>query len=173
MCSCIACHRRISASCASLPRTSRLAPRHDGQADWQPHARRCIRLNRSGISPRRSVGSGGNGFCPVRRIGGNLQRARRSRLQRTPFDQRISPAPQRGNMHVDPVVPPVKAGGVIPERLFLLWHQCVRKLLDIVGDEIVFIMKNERFEQFNQLFHSFQTALGLRKRRASSKATAP
>ena len=49
---------------------------------------------------------------------------------------------------------------MIPNRLFLFRHECERKLLDIVGDEVMFVMQDERFEQFNQFFHTFQIALG-------------
>ena len=39
----------------------------------------------------------------------------RARFQRTPFDQRIGPLAQGGNMNVDPVIPPVNRARVVSE----------------------------------------------------------
>ena len=73
-------------------------------------------------------------------VGGHkLKGARRPRFQRTPFNQRIRPAPQRRNVNVDPVFPPVEPARVVPERLLLFRHQRVRKLLDIIGGKIMLV----------------------------------
>ena len=66
--------------------------------------------------------------------------ARRARFQWTAFNQRISPLAQCRNVNIDPVLPPVDGSRVVSEGRFLFLHQRVRKLLHVVGDEVMLIV---------------------------------
>src|SRR5271155_440147 len=92
--------------------------------------------------------------CPPIRAGLHrfpvLQTPRGTRLQRPSFDQRISPSPQRRNMHVDPVIPPIEHSRFVSKLFALLFHQRVRKLLHVVCREIMLVQKDEWLEELNQ-----------------------
>src|SRR5207302_3512222 len=100
-----------------------------------------IRSSRSGISPRCSIDSSFYSFS-FRGLCG-LQNAWWTRLQRTPFDQRIRPLAQRRNVNVNPVLVPVQRGSVIAELLALFGDESMRKLFDVFGHEVMLIEKNE------------------------------
>ena len=66
-------------------------------------------------------------------------------------------------MDVNPVGPPVKGTSVVAEVCALFGHQCPRKLFDVVSYKIVFIVKDEGFEQLYQLAYLFQISFGVRQ----------
>src|SRR3954451_2036007 len=138
------------------------ATRRADREDWPRHARRCIRSNRSGISPRCSVSSG---FYWVAVCGRKLKGARRASLQMTSFYQRISPTAQSRNMDVDPIFPPIERGRIVTKLIPLLGHQRIGKLLHVFCDEIVFIQQNEGFEELDEFFDSLQAAFRFHQRR--------
>src|SRR3984893_11732200 len=130
--------------------------RRDSPADWRPHALRCSRSPRSGISPRCSVSPRLRPFTMRRR---HSEAARRARFQRPSLDQRIRPPPECGNMNVDPIFPPIEQAGVIAKFCLLLRNQGMRQLLDVFGGEVMFVQEYEWLEELNEFFQSFQVAL--------------
>src|SRR5216683_1035542 len=81
------------------------------------------------------------------------QVAGRTRLQRTPFDQGISPPAQGRNVNIDPVIPPVECPGVVAEEFLFFRNQRVGKLFHILRNKIVLIVQDERLEQLNEFFY--------------------
>src|ERR1700733_4618068 len=77
------------------------------------------------------------------------QTPHRTRLQWSSFDQRIRPSPQRRNMDVDPVIPPVEKLSLVSKLLALALFERIRELLHIVRREVVLIQQDEGLEQFN------------------------
>ena len=90
----------------------------------------------------------------------------------TALDQRIAPLAQRRNVHVDPVVPPIKRAGVVTEFGALVRGQSGAQPLDIRGLEYMIVIQDERFEQSHQLDHFLEVAFLARERRASRSRTA-
>src|SRR5215471_18003355 len=130
---------------AALPWDREHAPagsgmRHSARADWRRHGRRYIRWNRSGISPRCSVRAC---FDGVDICGCKLKGSWRPGLQRAALDEGIGPSPQRRDMDVDPVLPPVERARVVGKSSSLFGHQRVRELLDVFRGEVVFIQQNK------------------------------
>ena len=111
-CNCRACHRRSSASRGSRPRTSRFRV---ASCRSSRLAATCAPMYP--VEPVRNIAtllrlSPSSCPCHLRRCRfgwrRHIQLARRSRFQRPALNQRIRPAPQRGNVNVDPIFPPVK-----------------------------------------------------------------
>src|SRR4029077_2071633 len=110
-------------------------------ADWRHRARRYIRSTRLRISPRDSVGPSLYGFSVS---GCELKAARRARFQGAAFNQRVSPASQCGDVHINPVLPPVQRASIVSKLRSLFGSQDMRQLFDVVGRKVVFIQQNER-----------------------------
>src|SRR5262249_6394442 len=148
-----------TATSATLPRAHRArAPadsnsRHAGQADWRRHARRCTPSNRSGKSPRCSVrprlwATWFHDSWRGRIIAAwHLQYPRLAPFQWSPLDQRIRPPPQRGNVNIDPILPPIKARSIVAKRFPLFRNQCLSQFFHIVRYEIVLVLKNKGLKQ--------------------------
>src|SRR5712671_3455633 len=71
-------------------------------------SRRASKKNRHELGALSGAGGGacGNGLRPP------VQLAQRARFERPAFHQWIAPATKRGDMHVNPVVPPINRFGI-------------------------------------------------------------
>src|SRR5215471_4241418 len=129
------------------------AKRRSPAEDWRRHGRRCIRLNRSGISPRCSVGACSNGvnICWCK-----LKSSWRPGFQRAALNEGICPSPQRWNVNVDPILPPVERACVIRKLISFLGNESVGELLDIICGEVVLVKQNKGLKQLDQLFDSLK-----------------
>src|SRR5262249_26180901 len=88
------------------------------------------------------------------------QIAGRPRFERTALHQRIAPAAQSGHMDVDPVLPPVNRFRRKAENGSFVWSKRSGKQASIFTGKDVFVVQDERFVKFDQLFGSSQVALG-------------
>ena len=89
----------------------------------------------------RRSGSGG--------LRGPVQLARRARFQRTALHQRIAPAPQRRNVNVDPVIPPVDRFRIELEQRALFGRQRGRKQSRVLALKDVLVVQNKRLVQLD------------------------
>src|SRR5262249_18447638 len=118
-----------------------LARPHGLREDWRRRERRCIRSNRSGISPRCSIRSRSDRVL-IR--GRKLHCARRTRLQRPTLDQRISPAAQGRDVNVDPILPPVERARIVTKLSAFFGYERVVKFFNVLRHKIVLVKQNER-----------------------------
>src|SRR5207245_1747855 len=82
-----------------------------------------------------------------------------SRFQRAALHQRIAPAAQRRNVHVDPVVPPVDRFGGKTEKCALFGRQSGREQPRIFRFEDVFVVEDEWLVKLDELLHTDELAL--------------
>src|SRR5215469_9300246 len=94
-----------------------------------------------------------------------LEGARLARFKRPPFHQRVAPAPQSRDVHVNPVIPPVHLFRREIEKRALPRRQRGRKQPRVFALEDMFIVKDERLVKLDQFFRANQVALSLGKRR--------
>src|SRR5204862_1658204 len=73
-----------------------------------------------------------------------VQLAGRTRFERSAFHQWIAPAAQRGDMHVNPVVPPINRFGIECKEFSFLRTQCGGKQSRVLAFENMFVVKDER-----------------------------
>ena len=101
----------------------------------------------------------------MRRIASPIQRAWLTRFKRAAFHQRIAPAAQRRDVHVDPVVPPVdRFGGEIEERT-LVGRKHGGEQTRVLAFEDMFVVKNKWLVEFDQFFGADQVSFGAGERR--------
>src|SRR5258707_13412876 len=79
-----------------------------------------------------------------------MNRPRGPRFKRFPFDQRITPLAQRGDVNVDPVVPPINGFRVVPKSGLLFGWQRGREYLYIGRIEHMLVVQDERLVQLDE-----------------------
>src|SRR2546422_10697050 len=75
--------------------------------------------------------------------GWRVQSAARAGFKRFAFDDGIRPFPQRRDVDVDPVVPPINRERVVTEGFFLCGWQCLGKEFDMVCLKRLLVVQNE------------------------------
>src|ERR1700722_2324912 len=99
------------------------------------------------------------------RIGG-VRIARRCERHRTPrwrlrsasFDERIAPLPQRRNVDIDPIIPPIEFAHIVAEFGALFGWKRRREPLDIFGFENVIVVQDKWLEERNELSNFIELA---------------
>src|SRR5580704_15883122 len=91
--------------------------------------------------------------------------ALRASFRMTTLDQRIAPLPQRWNVDVDPIIPPIYGSSVVTEVGALASRKRCAQLLDVNGFKNVIVVQNERLEERNQLDYFFEIAFLASERR--------
>ena len=76
----------------------------------------------------------------------------------TTLDQRIAPLPQRWNVDVNPIIPPIYGASIVTEIGALARGKRCAQLLDVNGFKNMIVVQNERLEKRNQLDYSFEIA---------------
>ena len=74
-----------------------------------------------------------------------------TRFRLASFDERITPLAQSGNVHVDPVIPPIEGAGIVAEVGLFVGRKGGAEAFDVGGLEDVIVVKDERFEEGDEL----------------------
>ena len=111
-------------------------------------------------------------FAVLRSVSRVLRRknAPRPRFRRAPFDQRVHPPAQRGNMDVNPIIPPVNRGRIITEGRALVLGNRRRKQLHVFGFKHLLIVQDKRLVEFDEFFDADQVAFLAAPAEVSSSA---
>ncbi len=81
-----------------------------------------------------------------------------TRFQLASFDERITPLAQSGNVHVDPVIPPIEGAGIVAEVGLFVGRERGAEAFDVGGFKDMIVVEDEGLEERDELDDFFEFA---------------